>query len=107
MMNKCVVLITGATQGVGSGFATHFGAQMDEHSTLIITSRSLERATQLAERIRAGNPRVKVVPVALDLAKPDAAAFEAIVFAVEKKAKGFTFICVCRTRSHPVRSIVR
>lgn len=63
-----IVLITGATSGIGSACAERFAR---EGWDLVLTGRNTEKLTELAERLRAGGNRV--LPLAFDVRDREAA----------------------------------
>ena len=63
-----IVLITGATSGIGAACAERFAR---EGWDLVLTGRNTEKLTELAERLRAGGNRV--LPLAFDVRDREAA----------------------------------
>lgn len=63
-----IVLITGATSGIGAACAERFAR---EGWDLVLTGRNTEKLTELAERLRAGGSRV--LPLAFDVRDREAA----------------------------------
>ena len=59
-----VVLITGASSGIGRELALEFGARAE---TLVLAARRLDRLEQLREQLLGRYPGVKVVVLAADL----------------------------------------
>jgi len=64
------VLVTGASTGIGEALARRFARAGHD---LVLVARSADKLQSLATEIRQANG-VNVVPIAADLAKPDAAA---------------------------------
>lgn len=69
------VVITGASSGIGRSTAFEFArtAAPAGGLRLVLTARRLDALTQVAADIRAevGDAAVKVLPVQLDVSKPD------------------------------------
>ena len=63
-----IVLITGATSGIGAACAERFAR---EGWDLVLTGRNTEKLTELAERLQAGGNRV--LPLAFDVRDREAA----------------------------------
>jgi len=59
-----VVLITGASAGIGRELALEFGARAE---TLVLAARRLDRLEQLREELLSRYPGLKVIPLAADL----------------------------------------
>ncbi len=62
--NHGVVLITGASSGIGRELALEFGARAE---TLVLPARRLDRLERLREELLGRYPRLKVVVLAADL----------------------------------------
>src|SRR6516164_642094 len=62
--NHGVVLITGASSGIGRELALEFGARAE---TLVLAARRLDRLEQLREQLLGRHPGLKVVVLAADL----------------------------------------
>jgi NAD(P)-dependent dehydrogenase (short-subunit alcohol dehydrogenase family) len=56
-------LVTGSTSNIGRAIASAFGA---EGAHVVVSGRSVERGTEVVERIRAGGGRADFVAAALD-----------------------------------------
>jgi NAD(P)-dependent dehydrogenase (short-subunit alcohol dehydrogenase family) len=66
MTDRKIVLLTGATDGLGRAMARELGAA--DNVSLIVHGRNLERAESIAAELRAKNPSVEVFAYAADLA---------------------------------------
>lgn len=66
-----VVLITGASSGIGKSTALEFARTCPHDLKLILTARRLDNLKQLAEDIKKEvGSGVQVLPVQLDISKP-------------------------------------
>ena len=62
--NHGVVLITGASSGIGRELVLEFGARAE---TLVLVARRLDRLEQLRQQLRERHPGLKVIVLAADL----------------------------------------
>jgi 3-hydroxy acid dehydrogenase/malonic semialdehyde reductase len=67
-----IILITGASSGIGKSTAFEFARTSLENLKLILTARRIDSLKKLAEDInKEFGSGVKVLPVQLDISKPD------------------------------------
>ncbi|TKA77434.1 hypothetical protein B0A55_04821 [Friedmanniomyces simplex] len=66
------VIVTGASSGIGKSTAVEFARTSPKNLKLILTARRLDTLKQIAEEIKKEvGEGVKVLPVQLDISKPD------------------------------------
>jgi len=65
------ILITGASSGIGRSCAFEFARTSPEDLKLILTARRIDTLKAVAEEIGKIAPGVKVLPVKLDVSKPE------------------------------------
>ncbi|KAK5657725.1 hypothetical protein OQA88_2797 [Cercophora sp. LCS_1] len=66
------VVITGASSGIGRSCAFEFARTQPDDLRLILTARRIDALEEIAAKIRDSvGPGVKVLPVKLDVSKPD------------------------------------
>jgi 3-hydroxy acid dehydrogenase/malonic semialdehyde reductase len=65
------ILITGASSGIGKSTALEFAKTQPEDLKLILTARRIDTLKEIAAEIEKEAPGVKVLPVKLDVSKPE------------------------------------
>jgi 3-hydroxy acid dehydrogenase/malonic semialdehyde reductase len=65
------ILITGASSGIGKSCALEFAKTSPEDLKIILTARRLETLKEIAKEIESVSKGVKVLPVKLDISKPE------------------------------------
>jgi 3-hydroxy acid dehydrogenase / malonic semialdehyde reductase len=65
------IVITGASSGIGRSCAFEFARTSPKDLRLILTARRIDTLKQVASDIQKESPGVKVLPVELDVSKPD------------------------------------
>ena len=65
------IVITGASSGIGKSTAIEFARTQPDDLKLILTARREDTLKELAKEIEGFAKRVKVLPVKLDVSKPD------------------------------------
>jgi 3-hydroxy acid dehydrogenase/malonic semialdehyde reductase len=65
------ILITGASSGIGKSTALEFAKTQPEDLKLILTARRIDTLKEVAAEISKVAPGVKVLPVKLDVSKPE------------------------------------
>lgn len=65
------ILITGASSGIGKACAVEFAKTSPESLKLILTARRLDTLKEVAAEIEKIAPGVQVLPVKLDVSKPE------------------------------------
>lgn len=65
------ILITGASSGIGKSTALEFARTQPEDLKLILTARRIDTLKEIAAEISKEAPGVKVLPVKLDVSKPE------------------------------------
>ncbi|KAH7116092.1 hypothetical protein B0J11DRAFT_444128 [Dendryphion nanum] len=65
------ILITGASSGIGKSTALEFARTSPESLKLILTARRIDALNEIAKEISSVAPGVKVLPVKLDVSKPE------------------------------------
>lgn len=66
------IVITGASSGIGRSTAKEFAKTSPKNLKLIVTARRIDALKELAEEIKSEvGEGVKVLPVKLDISKPD------------------------------------
>ena len=65
------IVITGASSGIGKSTAIEFARTQPDDLKLILTARREDTLKELAQEIQGFAKGVKVLPVKLDVSKPD------------------------------------
>lgn len=65
------ILITGASSGIGRSCAFEFAKTSPDYLKLILTARRIDTLKEVAAEIEKFAPGVKVLPVKLDVSKPE------------------------------------
>lgn len=65
------ILITGASSGIGKSTALEFARTSPDSLKLILTARRIDTLNEIADEIRRVASGVKVLPVKLDVSKPE------------------------------------
>ena len=65
------VVITGASSGIGRACAFEFARTSPNDLRLILTARRIDTLKKIADDIQKETPGVKVLPIGLDVSKPD------------------------------------
>jgi 3-hydroxy acid dehydrogenase/malonic semialdehyde reductase len=65
------ILITGASSGIGRSTALEFAKTQPEDLKLILTARRIDTLKEVAAEIAKVAPGVKVLPVKLDVSRPE------------------------------------
>ncbi|KAF2709087.1 NAD(P)-binding protein [Pleomassaria siparia CBS 279.74] len=65
------ILVTGASSGIGRSTALEFAKTQPEDLKLILTARRIDTLKEVAAQIAKEAPGVKVLPVKLDVSKPE------------------------------------
>jgi len=74
--SKMICLITGASQHIGERFAEHFVEKMSPGSTLILTSRSIDRLKRVNDKLNKLGRDVNIVLLEWDLRDPNGEKYE-------------------------------
>jgi short-subunit dehydrogenase len=65
---RCVVLITGASSGIGAASARAFARRGFQ---VILAARRIEQLEHLADELRSGYPECEALPIQADVSRPD------------------------------------
>ncbi|KAF2261365.1 NAD(P)-binding protein [Lojkania enalia] len=65
------IVITGASSGIGKSCALEFARTSPEDLKLVLTARRIDTLKEIAKEIEGISKGVKVLPVKLDVSKPD------------------------------------
>ena len=65
------IVITGASSGIGKSVALEFAKTSPDSLKLILTARRIDTLKQVAKEIEGVAKGVKVLPVKLDVSKPE------------------------------------
>ncbi|KAL1497653.1 hypothetical protein ABEB36_008575 [Hypothenemus hampei] len=66
-----IVLITGASRGIGQEIAVEFSKHLNENSKFVLFARDLSKLEETKKKINEINPSIAVLNFSIDLSKPN------------------------------------